>query len=240
MSKKLTVIFAALFFAVAAGLGIWLWPYIVKGQALEYLSSLGAASLPAFMGLFILQILAAFIPGEPLEIAAGMLYGPVWGCLCCVACAFIGTLVIYFAVKSAGAHPPTRGKLARLRFLTDPKVSGVLVFLLFVMPGTPKDALCFLGPFLPISRRRFLLYASVGRIPSIITSTFAGSAVGEGRWGAAAVWFAASAAAALAGFVTARLIERRHQQKSAAGGDKKDMATEPERSRAAVNPEAEG
>lgn len=46
-----------------------------------------------------LQVVVAMIPGEPVEILAGLLYGPLWGTLSCMLGILIGSLIVYFLVR---------------------------------------------------------------------------------------------------------------------------------------------
>ena len=70
------------------------------------------------------------------------------------------------------------------------------LFLLFFIPGTPKDVLIYLGPFLPVRPHAFFLISTLARIPSVITSTFAGSQFAEGSWDVSLVVFLATGAVA--------------------------------------------
>ena len=63
-------------------------------------------------------------------------------------------------------------------------------------PGTPKDVLIYLGPFLPVRPHAFFLISTLARIPSVITSTFAGSQFAEGSWDVSLVVFLATGAVA--------------------------------------------
>ena len=54
--------------------------------------------------------------------------------------------------------------------------------LLFLIPGTPKDLLVYIGGLLPIKTSRFLAIATLLRFPSIISSTIAGDKLLNGQW----------------------------------------------------------
>ena len=71
-----------------------------------------------------------------------------------------------------------------------------LRFSQLVGPGTPKDVLIYLGPFLPVRPHAFFLISTLARIPSVITSTFAGSQFAEGSWDVSLVVFLATGAVA--------------------------------------------
>ena len=70
-------------------------------------------------------------------------------------------------------------KISRIKFLKQSKKRDFLVFLIFLIPGTPKDILTyFLG--LTDMKYSYVIFVSiVGRFPSVITSTISGSLLGE-------------------------------------------------------------
>ena len=61
----------------------------------------------AFLGMLVLQIVVAVIPGEPLEIAAGYAFGAVEGTLLCLFGAFLGRVAVFLLVRKLGASPRT-------------------------------------------------------------------------------------------------------------------------------------
>ena len=133
-------------------------------------------------GLMSLQIVLAFIPGELVEIMAGTAFG-VWGGLAlCLLSICVSAVAINYSVKAFGAKQIDEAKFVKYRFLNNrSKIEGML-FLLFFIPGTPKDFLCYLAPFLPIKFKRFLTIMLIARIPSVITSTIAGANLIKGNF----------------------------------------------------------
>ena len=68
-----------------------------------------------------------------------------------------------------------------LSFLKDVRRRDVLIFTLFCIPGSPKDLLTYVSGLTNISLARWLLLTTPARIPSIITSTVGGDALGVGN-----------------------------------------------------------
>lgn len=66
------------------------------------LESLGIGGWVAFLGIQVIQVVVAMIPGEPIEILAGILYGPLWGTLTCMLGIFIGSIIVYLLVRKLG------------------------------------------------------------------------------------------------------------------------------------------
>ena len=65
------------------------------------------------------------------------------------------------------------------------------MLILFLIPGTPKDLLVYLGGLLPIKASRFILISTLARIPSIISSTIAGDQLAVGQWQLGLILYAA-------------------------------------------------
>lgn len=136
---------------------------------------------PPYAGMVFLQVLVAVIPGEPLEIAGGYAFGAVWGTVLCLLGAFLGSVAVFAVVRKWGVPLVEvffpKEKLNKLAFLkTSPKRTALL-WLVFTVPGTPKDLLCYFAGLMDLRWPSWLLIASVGRLPSIITSTVGGNAL---------------------------------------------------------------
>lgn len=151
-----------------------------------------------FVGMVILQIIVAIIPGEPLEIAAGYAFGAWEGTLLCILGAFLGSVMVFLLVRRFGIRAvevffPLE-KLQSLRFLQNERRLTFWVFFIFLLPGTPKDVLCYFVGLTKLPLRSWLVISAVARIPSIITSTIGGDALGMGNYAFAALVFAATLA----------------------------------------------
>lgn len=168
----------------------------------------GIWSRIAFIGMMAFQIVVAFIPGEPLEIAAGYAFGAWEGTLLCLLGAVIGGLVVFVAVRKYGRklveliYPIE--KLDEMNFLKDEKRLGWTVFLLFFIPGTPKDIMTY---FIGLTKMRlgtWLAISCTARIPSVVTSTIGGDALGVKNLWFAAIVFAVTILISVAGALVYR------------------------------------
>ena len=56
------------------------------------------------------------------------------------------------------------------------------MIILFIIPGTPKDLLVYIAGLLPIKPLRFILISTFARLPSVVSSTFAGNTLMKGDW----------------------------------------------------------
>ena len=152
----------------------------------DYVRSFGVLAPLVMLGLQILQVFIALIPGEIVESAAGFVLGPWLGtAVCylgiCLASTLIFTLTRRYGVKWVEVFV-SREKINELRFLNTEQKRNNLIFLLFFIPGTPKDLLTYFVGLTDIRLRTFLLLSMVARIPSLITSTFGGHLLGEERY----------------------------------------------------------
>jgi uncharacterized membrane protein YdjX (TVP38/TMEM64 family) len=91
--------------------------------------------------------------------------------------------------------------LSTYKFLSNPRNLDLTVFILFFIPGTPKDALTYITALSPINPVRYLIIATVARIPSIITSTLLGDSIAEGNYVMAIIFFAVTALVSVVGII---------------------------------------
>lgn len=176
----------------------------------------GLLGMAAYTGMVFLQVLVAIIPGEPLEIAGGYAFGAVWGTVLCLLGAFLGSVAVFAVVRKWGVPLVevffSQDKLDKLTFLKTFPRRAALLWLVFTVPGTPKDLLCYFAGLTDLRWSSWLLIASVGRLPSIITSTVGGNALGLQNYQFAAITFAATTVIAGVGLVIYRQICRRHKR----------------------------
>ena len=136
----------------------------------------------AYVTAVVAQVVLAVIPGEPLEIVGGYAFGVAEGTLLCLLGATVGSITVFGLVRRLGAGVVnlffSGEKLHKLRFLQHSPKRILLFCLIFVIPGTPKDLLCYYAGLTDIRLPVFLMICSVGRLPSLVTSTLGGDAVG--------------------------------------------------------------
>ena len=221
IKKSIPIVIFILIMALAT---VLLWPYInvlstEEGRAefKAYIDGIGVFGWFVTLGIQLLQIFIAFIPGEPVELMLGFVWGPWIGLLTCLLGIFIGTLVIFLLVKRFG-RPFVRKivgdkDLSTYKFLSDPKKIDLTVFVLFFIPGTPKDALTYIAPLAPIKPARYLLIATLARIPSVITSTLLGDSIAEGEYLIAVIVFAVTALISVIGIILGnKFVNRKNSE----------------------------
>ena len=178
----------------------------------------------AFVGMMAVQIIAAMIPGEPLEIAAGYAFGAVEGTALCLLGALIGGAAVFLAVRRFGrraveAFFPAE-KIDALPLLKNGRRLERWLFVVFLFPGTPKDLLTYCAGLTHMRLGRWLALSVVGRIPSVITSTIGGDALGAGSYGFAALVFGVTLLLCGAGLVVYRRMNGKGGKKHAPSYDR--------------------
>lgn len=155
------------------------------------INELGFLGILLLFALQLIQIFLIIIPGEPLEILAGMCYGTLGGTIFIAISSAIVTTLIILLVRLLGRKfvyeffsEEKIKKLENSKMFKNPKRLEWIMIILFVIPGTPKDLLVYISALLPIDPFKFILISTIARMPSIISSTLAGSTLANGKWGA--------------------------------------------------------
>lgn len=186
----------------------------------EWVDGHGILGRLAFLGMMIFQMLVAIIPGEPLELGAGYAFGAIEGTLLCLIGAVLGGCLLFFLSRKLGQpfvelfFP--KEKLESIKFLKSSPKRDVLFFIIFVIPGTPKDLLSYFVGLTDMSFKKWLLISFVGRIPSIVTSTISGNELGKQSYITAIIAFAVTAVISIAGIIVYKKICDKHEKKAAA------------------------
>ena len=186
----------------------------------QWVDSHGVWGMLAYMGMVALQVLAALIPGEPLEIAGGYAFGAVEGTLLCLLAASLGSAAVIFLVRRYGMRLVEvffpREKIRSLRFLRSSPKRTFLFMLIFMLPGTPKDLLCYYAGLTDIKLPTLLIICSLGRLPSIVTSTAGGDALGTESYLFAVIIFAATFVLSALGLFIYNMLCKRHEKSAPA------------------------
>ena len=198
--KKKLKIFKIMLFIIAliilTVITIYLFPVMknlsTKEGQIAFKEKATTSGLYGLLLLFIIQVAQIFLfilPGEPIEILAGMCYGWLWGTIFIMISSAIIATLIFWLVRKIGkqfvydfSDEEKIKKIENNKILQNPKKIELALFILFLVPGTPKDLLTYLSGLLPIRMRRFIIISTVARIPSIVTSTIAGANIATGDW----------------------------------------------------------
>lgn len=181
---------------ISIGIILYLYPVMknlstIEGQVAfkEKVDNSGIMGLLLLFGLQVAQIFLIIVPGEPIEILSGMCYGGLWGTVFIMVSASIISIAIYFLVRKFGrkfvydfCDEKKVEKIENSKLFQNPKKIELIMIILFLIPGTPKDLLVYAAGLLPIKPSKFILISTFARFPSVITSTLAGEQLAIGDW----------------------------------------------------------
>ncbi len=192
-SRKIEVLVGMVFpllLLLFAGLVIIHWNRIHQvftspGSFARWVESRPAAPL-VFVIVQFFQVLIFMIPGEVPQIAGGYLFGTARGLLLSLAGIGLGSGVNFFIGRFFGS-PFVKTVLGKERYsrfshLISSNRAHTGLFLFFLIPGFPKDALCYLAGVSTISLPLFFTLSLAGRFPGLLSSVLAGSAAAGGNW----------------------------------------------------------
>ena len=164
------------------------------------------------------QTVVKFIPAEPLEIASGYAWGAVPGMLYCVIGNMIGTLAIFALTRRYGKKilnlfiPVKNMKLMKV-FDGSEKIY-MLLFFLYLIPGSPKDGFTYFVGLLPVKLMPFVVITFIARMPSVLSSTLCGSSIADQQyWIAILIFVATIILAAIGGFAYNAFVKKKEQKK---------------------------
>ena len=191
--KKIITIIIIVFLV---GLTIYLFPVMenlstIEGQQefKQMVSNSGIVGFLALFGLQLAQIFLIIIPGEPLEILAGMCYGSVGGTIFIMVSACIISTIIFLLLRKYGkkfvyefCDKEKIDKIENSKLFQNPQKIEFILLILFLIPGTPKDLLVYISGLLPIKPLKFILISTFARFPSVISSTLVGANIVGGNW----------------------------------------------------------
>ncbi len=145
----------------------------------EFIAAYGSASALLYILIQIVHVIIVLIPGEIVQIAGGYAFGTFFGTLYSVIGIFVGTLFVFFATRFVG-YPLVRTfvspeKLKKFDFLINSSKSEVALFILFLIPGIPKDTLVYISGLTPVKPWRFLLICTIARFPGLWGSAYIGA-----------------------------------------------------------------
>lgn len=220
----LKIIVAILLIAALIAICIWLIPMALslaepenQERFREFIESLGALGVFTMLILQILQIIIAIIPGEPIEILMGLMYGTIAGLVLTLIGIAIGQIIVFLTVKKLGMKFAAKfvdiNKFKNLTFLKNPNKRDSLIFILFFIPGTPKDILTYFAPFTGIEFPRFIILATLARIPSVVSSTWAGATISDGSFMKTLIIFTVTGIIGIVGIIVNNHITKKHNNK---------------------------
>ena len=150
-----------------------------------------AASVPLYIAFQIIQLIICILPGQWLQLAAGIAWGFWIGLLLSLIGALFGSILTYFLAKYLGTDALRlifgQDKLDQLTEKLDSKAGITAVFLIYLIPGLPKDLCNYAAGVSQIKLKPFLIVSMVGRTPGMIASLLIGKHLSLGSYHVAVI-----------------------------------------------------
>lgn len=182
----LLCILAGFFFFLVYQYNSSIWAQVIKVYHLyqdhqefkKTISSYGAYAPLAYILLQIIQVIIAPIPGGAIEFLGGVLFGVKAGFIYSMIGLLIGSWIAFSLARifEKIAVEKFVSEQTRKKFDYLVEHEGVILsFILFLLPGFPKDALCYILGLTPMHLGIFLIISTIGRIPGTLIATLQGA-----------------------------------------------------------------
>jgi len=214
---KKTVIEAIVLIAIFAGVTYILYAlgmiefFTDRQRLISFISRHRSNAVLLFIGLQIVQVVAAPVPGEVTGFVGGMLFGPFWGIVFSTIGLTLGSWLAFGLARLLGrplvelvANPET---IKRYDYVMKHK-GMFFAFLLFLIPGFPKDLLSYLLGLGHMGQRDFLVVSTAGRLLGTTLLTIGGTYFRDERYGAFFTVAGISIGAILLAMIYRERIER--------------------------------
>lgn len=195
--------------------GKQLWNWMTDVDKLKaWIDGFGAWGGIVFVAVRTMQTVVKFIPAEPLEIGSGLAFGAVGGSLLCLLGSMLGTVIILLLTRKLGTRILTLfrldDKVQNLKFLQDKEKRNSLIFLFYLIPGTPKDVGAYVVGLTDMNLAEYMIISGIARIPSIVSSTICGALLGEKNLPLAIGVFAATTVVSILGGIGYKKLAARY------------------------------
>jgi len=183
-----------------------------------WIDSMGAWGKLCYVGICFLQVLVAIIPGGPIELAGGYAFGHLDATILSTIGLSLGSITVFLLVRKFGQKLLevffSKEKIAELKFLKTNKKRDLIILILFLIPGTPKDLLCFFCGLTDMPFWLFFLLSTFMRIPAAWLSSIGGSAMGTKSYTIAIVIALVIVSLTIIGIVGYKAIVKKHERES--------------------------
>ena len=159
--------------------------YVDKRFLKHTLREWGVLAPVIFIGLQALQVVISPIPGELTGILGGYLFGQWVGLLYSTIGLTLGSVVAFAVGRWLGARYVRKLVSAdiwhKMGFIVEAE-GAILCFIIFLMPGLPKDVTCYLFGLSPMPFWVFAVVTTLGRIPSTWVLSAQGARTASGDY----------------------------------------------------------
>ena len=164
------------------------WTAILDSRvdAQEWITQFGAWAPLVYIAVQVFQVVVFIVPGDVVQIAGGYLFGVAGGLVYSLIGIAIGSAIDFYVARLLG-RTFVEGVFGAERVAEFDRVSSSSrartgFFLLFVIPGLPKDVLVYVAGISTLRFPAFLLVTMTGRLPGILGSAIIGDSAAQERW----------------------------------------------------------
>lgn len=178
------IIFAVLAFGIIIFFSVKYTPKMLEllsstEKLRTFLLEYGNLGIMVFLGIQAAHILIPVIPGEVVQIGGGYVYGTILGSVLLYIGMLAGTIVVFYLSRIFG-YPlvkifVSKKKIRQFEKLSRSKKTEIILFILFFMPGVPKDTLLYATGLMPVKPRRIIIMSTIARMPGVIGSAYIGA-----------------------------------------------------------------
>jgi uncharacterized membrane protein YdjX (TVP38/TMEM64 family) len=161
--------------------------FLDRQRMMRFIQEHRAYAALTFIGLQVVQVIAAPVPGEVTGFVGGYLFGTAWGIVYSTIGLTLGSWLAFMISRLLGRHiveaVVNPEVIKRYDYVMKHK-GLVLAFIMFLIPGFPKDILCYILGLGHMGQREFLLISTTGRMLGTTLLTIGGTFFRDGRYGA--------------------------------------------------------
>jgi uncharacterized membrane protein YdjX (TVP38/TMEM64 family) len=149
----------------------------------SFVEARGVYGFLVFIAFQIIQIVVAIIPGEPIQIAGGYIFGTLGGFSLSTIGIMIGSVISFLISRKFGV-PLVRNFVSEDKLLVykskfESRKGLAIIFLLCLIPGIPKDVLVYAAGLTPIRFGVFFFLYFFARIPAMVMASYMGAQLGQ-------------------------------------------------------------
>lgn len=152
----------------------------------SWIESYGEYAALVFIAIQSVQVILFFIPGEVTQFAGGYLFGTWLGLVLSYIGITLGAVIAFYLARffdhAVLELLVDRQTLRRFDYLVYGKSGFWPMLILFLIPGIPKDLLCYVAGLTPMHVVTFVIISTLGRFPGVLLSSIFGDSLAERNW----------------------------------------------------------
>ncbi len=152
----------------------------------KYILSMGNSGVFMLIFFQILQTVVAPIPGEVIQIAGGYVYGLPLGTIYSLIGLIVGSGIAFYFTRLIGGdfivNLLRKKKLKWMLDIMESRKFEIILFIIFIMPGLPKDFMIYVAGLTTLRPMKFFIILIASRLPWIMASVSVGANINAGNY----------------------------------------------------------